>query len=182
MEFRGTVMHGVKKWLAGSAFALALAAPAGANVIYEFSGFGIDFDTGAPNAFALTFVYNAPSFFTTNADPAPAAGLTSCSADPPFTCTSVSFLPDSTPITGSDNYDMVLFSAAPGTTWYFYFANGILSVPGTHANTLLIGSQDATLKITDTGGGGGVPEPGTLALLAIALASGGMVVRRRGRR
>ncbi len=140
---------------------LLSAAPASANVIYEFSSI---------SPAGMMFEYMYPDFITTNLSPAPTQGLVSCTA---MGCVP-SFFPDASVLLPSqvDNADIIGIGVAgpgEGTGWIFSFPNGSFSASGTYTN------QTATLTIT------AVPEPATLALLALGLAGLGFSRRRKAK-
>lgn len=169
------------KLLAAATLVLAMAAPAAqASVRYDFnalSSFGIgpnldDIITGS-------FSFIAPTFITasTTVDPGDLAACAGSGTNGPVSCTTQVFMPGGL-------YDQVQFgilSPASGDYHIYYnFAPGAFTTVGTH-NTVLFGAdQQGVLTVTDLGGGGpGVPEPTTWALMIAGFGLTGSLLRRR---
>lgn len=153
-------MTWLRLWI--GACALFCAGTASADWIYTFSGL-----SSVLNGASQSFVLTTPTAISSDTS-VPAASLSSCSTavDPP--CVSIDFYM-------SDFHNGGLISGVeidfntPSSSTYYYFALGALGAVGTYQSTDVVSFNVATLVVSTTTNG--VPEPGTLALLALALVS-----------
>jgi hypothetical protein len=155
-------------------FALLAAATSFADpVVYDFSALS------AFIGFVGSFSYTAPGFVTTNLE-VPASSLDTCTVLPgDAVCADMEFFVDSSPLEGSDKHDVVGFGAVSGGlifTSFYYFPNGAFGAPGTYTTVEFVGQQDGLLTVHS------VFEPGSVALLPIALAAAYLRLRRRSMR
>ncbi len=160
-------MRAIGRCAAVSLCFLALALPAGASVVYEFSG--VSEGIFGPGIFvAQSFTYTSPSFITSDLT-VPAASLDAC-ATALETCVSVKFYPVSPFLAGQAMIDF----ATDTTGTFYYLPLGALSIPGVHPVEV---AHSGTLTVSVTGV---VPEPDSFGLLAVPAAA--VLLWRRWRR
>lgn len=126
----------------------------------------VTYEFYADSPYVGSMTYTAPDFITSNIF-VPAGSLDACTTIPVSTgCYRMEVYSDTSPLAAFDFYDAIGFSTVTRGTYYYYFADGIFSTPGSYDSVPLGPQQVGHLVISQTS----VPEPASLALLCIGLA------------
>jgi hypothetical protein len=136
----------------------------------------ITYEFHADSPYVGSMTYTAPDFITSNIF-VPAGSLDACTTLPVSTgCYRMELYSDSSPLAAFDFYDAIGFSTVTRGTYYYYFANGIFSTPGSYDSVLFLGLRQAGHLVISQAS---VPEPASLALLSIGLAGLGFSRRKK---
>lgn len=167
--------------------AVGLSPSAEASVLYEFTAHSSFPITGnatttassPQESYTGSFSYLAPSFVIPDVT-VPVGDLGSCNAVGsvfgPAACTDQGFLNSLSP--GFETIAFGVNSSIFNGSIFYYFNAGTFGTPGTY-NTVLFGTdQSGTLIVTDLEA---VPEPTSLALLAMSFIAMAAFLRRRSR-
>ena len=155
-----------------AAAALALQAPAGAAVTYQFSLQNVD--EKPSYSFDAVFTYVSPGFVAYGTTVTPP--VLTCVSHSSTTCSFLGFLNGYVPERGPPLTGDVLDYSSSDTGGRIAYAPGTFVAPGIYTQS--VGGNDTTLTISGSPAAA-VPEPAAWALMIVGFGLTGTALRRR---